>query len=125
MHELSLVAEIYRAARKTVDGYGPHRIEAVKVAVGELAAVEPDLLSFAWEAVTRDTPDAGARLDVDFRPAKQTCAACGDVPERVPGSWLRLCPRCGGPLGIEGGDDLDVVNVTFEDETAPADPPAE
>ncbi len=124
MHELSLVAEIYRAARKTVDGYGPHRIEAVKVAVGELAAVEPDLLSFAWEAVTRDTPDAGARLDVDFRPAKQTCAACGDVPERVPGSWLRLCPRCGGPLGIEGGDDLDVVNVTFEDESAPDGAPS-
>ena len=119
MHELSLVTEIYRTARKTVDGYGAHRIEAVKVAVGELAAVEPDLLSFAWEAVTRDTPDAGARLAVDFRPARQTCAACGDVPERAPGSWLRLCPRCGGPLGIEGGDDLDVVNVTFEDETAP------
>lgn len=119
MHELSLVTEIYRTARKTVDGYGPQRIEAVKVAVGELAAVEPDLLSFAWEAVTKDTPDAGARLEIDFRPAKQSCAACGDVPGRAPGSWLRLCPRCGGALGVEGGDDLDVVNVTFEDETAP------
>jgi len=120
MHELSLVTEIYRTARKAVDAHGPNRIEVVRLAVGELAAVEPDLLSFAWEAVTAGTPDAGSRLEVDFRPAKQTCAACGVVPERAPGSWLRLCPRCEGPLGIEGGDDLDVLNVTFEE----ADPPA-
>ena len=119
MHELSLVAEIYSTARKTVDAYGPHRIEVVRIAVGELAAVEPDLLSFAWEAVTAGTPDAGSRLDVDFRPAKQTCAACGVIPERAAGSWLRLCPRCQGPLGIEGGDELDVLNVTFEEPDAP------
>lgn len=119
MHELSLVTEIYRTARKTVDGYGPHPIEVVRIAVGELAAVEPDLLAFAWEAVTRDTPDAGARLEVDFRPARQTCAGCGVVPERAPGTWLRLCPRCEGPLGIEGGDELDVLNVTFEEGGAP------
>jgi hydrogenase nickel incorporation protein HypA/HybF len=115
MHELSLVTEIYRTARRTVDVHGPHRIEIVRIAVGELAAVEPDLLTFAWEAVTTGTPDAGSKLDVDFRPAKQTCAACGVIPERAPGSWLRLCPRCQGPLGIEGGDDLVVLNVTFED----------
>jgi hydrogenase nickel incorporation protein HypA/HybF len=115
MHELSLVTEIYRTARRAVESNGGGRIEVVRLAVGELAAVEPDLLSFAWEAVTRDTPDAGARLDVDFRPAKQTCAACGVIPERAAGSWLRLCPRCQGPLGIEGGDELDVLNVTFEE----------
>ncbi len=120
MHELSLVTEIYRTARRAVESNGGGRIEVVRLAVGELAAVEPDLLAFAWEAVTAETPDAGSRLDVDFRPARQTCAACGDVPERAPGSWLRLCPRCDGPLGIEGGDDLDVLNVTFQE----ADPPA-
>ena len=57
--------------------------------------------------------------DVDFRPAKQTCAACGVIPERAAGTWLRLCPRCQGPLGIEGGDELDVLNVTFEEPDAP------
>ncbi len=120
MHELSLVSDIYRTARRAVDAHGPHRIEVVRIAVGELAAVEPDLLVFAWEAVTAGTPDAGSRLDVDFRPAKQTCAACGDIPERAAGSWLRLCPRCLGPLGIEGGDDLDVLNVTFDEDDAGA-----
>lgn len=115
MHELSLVAEIYRTARRTVEQNGGGRLEIVRLAVGELAAVEPDLLAFAWGAVTAGTPDAGSRLEVDFRPARQSCAACGVVPERAPGSWLRLCPRCQGPLGIEGGDDLDVLSVTFED----------
>ena len=119
MHELSLVTEVYRTARRAVESNGGGRIEVVRIAVGELAAVEPDLLPVAGEAGTRDTPDATARLEVDFRPARQTCAACGDVPERAAGTWLRLCPRCRGPLAIEGGDDLDVLTVTFEDESAP------
>ncbi len=114
MHELALVTETCRAARRAVEGSGGGRLEVVRLAVGELADVEPDLLGFAWEAVSAGTPDAGSRLDVDFRPARQTYAACGDVPERAAGSWLRLCPRCDGPLGIEGGDELDVLNVTFE-----------
>ena len=119
MHELSLAHEVYETARRSVEAHGGGRIEAVRLAVGELAAVEPDLLSFAWEAVTSGTPDAGARLDVDFRPAKQACAACGAAPERVPGSWLRLCPRCERPLDVEGGDELEVLSVTFAEEETP------
>ncbi len=118
MHELSLVTEVYRTARRAVDARGPHRIEVVRLAVGELSAVEPALLAFAWEAVTAGTPDEGSRLEVDFRPARQTCTGCGASPERAVGSWLRVCGACGGLLSVEGGDELDVVSVTFEDPAA-------
>ena len=81
-----------------------------------LAAVVMVLfLGFAWQAVTTGTPDEGARLDVDFRPARQRCASCGEVPGRQPGSWLRVCAGCGGLLSVEGGDELDVLSVTFEE----------
>jgi Zn finger protein HypA/HybF involved in hydrogenase expression len=52
---------------------------------------------------------------VDFRPARQTCRACGEIAGRAPGSWLRLCPRCGDALMVSGGDDLDVLKVVFEE----------
>jgi len=84
------------------------------VAVGELAAVEPELLAFAWEAVTADGPDAGARLDIEWHPARQCCPSCGDVVERQPGSWLRLCPDCESPLQLDGGHDLDILSFAFE-----------
>jgi hydrogenase nickel incorporation protein HypA/HybF len=115
MHEMGLVVEIRRLAHEAVAGRGPGRLEKVRIAVGELSAVEPDLLTFAWEAVVTGTEDAGAKLEVDFRPARQVCRACGEIAGRAPGSWLRLCPRCGGILTVSGGDDLDVLKIAFEE----------
>ena len=118
MHEMGLAVEIRRLARKAVAGRGPGRIEIVHIAVGELSAVEPDLLEFAWQAAVAGTEDAASKLEVDFRAARQTCQACGEIAGRAPGSWLRLCPRCGDALTVSGGDDLDVLRVVFE-ETVP------
>jgi hydrogenase nickel incorporation protein HypA/HybF len=119
MHEMGLAVEIRRLAREAVAGRGPGRLEIVRIAVGELSAVEPDLLEFAWEAAVAGTEDAASKLEVDFRPARQTCRVCGEIAGRAPGSWLRLCPRCGDALTVSGGDDLDVLRVVFE-ETVPA-----
>lgn len=82
--------------------------------MGELSAVEPELLVFAWEALVEGGPDAGARLDVEWHPARQRCPDCGDVVERQPGSWLRLCPVCESPLLLDGGRDLDILSLAFE-----------
>jgi hydrogenase nickel incorporation protein HypA/HybF len=113
LHELSIAQEIYRASRAAVAGHGPGRLETVMVAVGELSAVEPDLLVFAWQALTQGGPDAASALKVEWRPARQFCAGCNADQPRSPGSWLRLCPQCGMPLAVSGGDELDVLQVTF------------
>lgn len=112
MHEISLALEIQRIARAAA-GRHDGRIEAVTVSVGELTAVEPCLLEYAWEAVTAGGPDAGSRLHVEWRPARQICAVCGVLAEHAPGSWLRICPGCGGVVRVEGGADLDVLRVSF------------
>ncbi len=116
MHETGIAAEVRRIARAAVADRGPGRITAVRLAVGDLSAVEPELLSHAWEVLVAGTEDEGALLEVDWRPARQTCAACGDVPGRAPGTWLRVCPACGGILRVTGGDDLDVLQVVFEED---------
>jgi hydrogenase nickel incorporation protein HypA/HybF len=113
VHEMGLAADILQIARRTADDHGGGCLESVSVIVGDLAAVEPDLLAFAWQALVGASADAGARLDIDWRPARQHCAACGNVPERAAGSWLRLCPRCDGPLAVTGGDELEVRTVVF------------
>ena len=119
MHELSIAQEIYRASRAAVAGHGAGHLETVSVAVGELSAVEPDLLVFAWHALTQGGPDAASRLEVEWRPARQFCTGCNADKPRSPGSWLRLCPECGMVLAVSGGDELDVLQVTFlPDETA-------
>ncbi len=112
---MGIAAEIYRIARGVADDRGGGPLESVTVVIGELAAVEPDLLEFAWRATVEGTADAPARLSVDWRAARQVCSRCGEIRERVPGSWLRLCPHCGGPLAVSGGDELDVRTIAFSD----------
>ena len=114
MHEMSLASEILRASRAAMVERGGERLERVLVAVGELTALEPELLRFAWEALTEGGPDAGSVLDVEWRPAIQHCPTCGDLEGHRPGSWLPLCPTCNEPLRIVGGQDLDLLQVSFE-----------
>jgi hydrogenase nickel incorporation protein HypA/HybF len=111
VHELSIATEIHRACRKELMRCGGGRLLEVRVAIGELSAVEPELLAFAWEAVVAGGPDEGARLEIDWHPVRQCCPDCGDVSERQPGSWLRLCPICSSPLRLEGGRELDLVSL--------------
>jgi Zn finger protein HypA/HybF involved in hydrogenase expression len=94
-------------------GSAPGRLDRVCLAVGELAAVEPELIAFAWEAVTSGTRDADSRLEIRWCPARQACAACGGIDERVEAGWLRLCPHCSAPLRVEGGDELDIERIEF------------
>ncbi len=113
MHELGLAMDIHRTCREAVAPHGPGRLEWVKVAIGELTAVEPELLAFAWQAVTQDGPDAGARLEVEWRAARQCCPGCGGTVERPRGTWLYQCPTCERVLAVEGGDELEVLSVGF------------
>ncbi len=122
MHEMGIALEIYRTCRETISEQGEGRLHRVRIAVGELAAVEPDLLAFGWEAVVTDGPDEGAELDIKWCKADQRCPKCGEAKDRSEGSWLRVCPDCGTPLEVRGGDELDVLEISFETEDA-ADPP--
>lgn len=112
MHELSLANDVLRACVSKLPAEA--RLGRVRLAVGELSAVEPDLLRFAWQAVVAATSHEGCVIEVEWRRARQVCEACGDVPGRAAGSWLRLCPRCGQPLRIEGGQELDLLDLTYD-----------
>lgn len=114
MHELSVAMALHRACREEAQG-PDERIVLVRVQIGELAGVEPDLLEFAWSACIQDSGDEGARLEIEYLAAKQVCARCGPIEERQPGTWLRLCPYCEDPLRVEGGDELDIVALSFEE----------
>lgn len=121
MHELSLASTIYRLCRSRVGSTPANRIESVKLAVGELAAVEPDLLRYAWEAVTADGPDAGALLEIEWREAVQRCDGCGACPKRAAPAWHTACPDCGRPLRVEGGRELDVLEFSYSSLPRPAE----
>jgi hydrogenase nickel incorporation protein HypA/HybF len=124
VHELSIATEIHRACRRRIATAGPARLERVTIRVGELSAVEPELLRFAWEAITAGGPDAGSRLEIEWRPATQVCEDCGRTAERAPGAWIAACPSCGRPLRIEGGLELDLLEFAYAADGAPEATPS-
>ncbi len=111
---MGIAIEVYRACRETIEQHGGGVLKGARLAVGELSAVEPELLVFAWEAVVCESSDVGAELEIVWCPADQHCGNCGEVKERAEGSWLKLCPDCGLPLQVTGGDELDVLDLSFE-----------
>lgn len=113
MHETSIASSIVETALRIVSEHGGGDLRLVRVAVGELSAVEPDLLKFAWEALTDDQvprPD----LEIEWKPARQFCSHCSTQADRSTGSWMRICAECGNPLVVEGGSELDIVQVIFD-----------
>lgn len=114
VHEMGIALEVYRTCRETIDAHGGGSLQQARLAVGELSAVEPELLVYAWEAVVEDGPDAGAELVIEWCAADQRCAQCGEAKDRASGSWMRVCPDCGMPLEVNGGDELDVLDLSFE-----------
>lgn len=120
MHEVSIAAGLLEAADRLLPPGA--RLEEIYVAVGELSAVEPDLLMYAWEGLRADTPHAEAELHVEWRQARQYCPACQCEFPRPEHGWLDACPRCDSPLEIRGGYELDLLRLVY---TEPRDASAE
>lgn len=114
MHELGIAMEVLRTCEEVLEREGPGRLERVKVVVGELSAVEPDLLRYAWEAAVSDSPHKNSRMEVDFRPCRQLCPDCDKEVSREAGQWHFACPDCDGMLRVEGGRELGILEITFD-----------
>ena len=114
MHEAAIAEGILRAVRDAVPAEHLPRVQAVHVRIGVLRAVWPDALTFAYEALVRESALNGSRLDIQTVEATGTCRDCSAVFEvrDVPPS----CPECESILvDLAGGMDLSVQSVTVED----------
>ncbi|HCL80425.1 MAG TPA: hydrogenase maturation nickel metallochaperone HypA [Synergistaceae bacterium] len=91
MHEFSLVESIVDSLLTMQQDAGWRRIVQVQLRVGVLRQVFPDILSFAFETVTRGTPLEGTKLVVEEVPLAFRCLDCGTTWGDEGGT----CPCCG------------------------------
>ena len=112
MHEFSIAEALAAQVLK----YGPPgaQIAGVDIRVGALRGLEPEALEMSWQAVTLGTALEGAVLTIDQLPWTITCSACGSV-------WESPVPFVSCECGNEtpapaGGDELDIVSLTGEEE---------
>jgi len=111
MHEYSLVQalldRVEREARAR-DATGVHR---VMVRIGSMGGVEPALFATAFELGRIGTICERAELVLKTEDVRWECHACGfDIPQ---GNAL-VCPRCGWPARMVGGDALLLEGLELE-----------
>lgn len=110
VHESSIAFSILETARGLA---GRGQLESIRVAIGELSSVEPELLRFAWEAAVAGSTHEKSELQIDWRPARQFCPRCNEVKLREPENWVIHCPDCGEALRIEGGYELEILEISY------------
>jgi hydrogenase nickel incorporation protein HypA/HybF len=109
MHEAGLALEIADLVTRRAGGA---RVRKVVLEIGALAAVLPEALSFCFECAVAGTPLEGAELDIERRPARARCAACGATLELE-----RPFGRCacgGDRLDWLSGDELRVRAIEVQ-----------
>ncbi len=115
MHELSLVASLFETLEAQAKAHEGARITLVKLRVGELAGVVPELLESAFESYKRGTIADEARLKIEVVAVRFRCRACGGETFRDD----TACAACGArdPEIVAG---RDLILERFEIETADA-----
>lgn len=119
MHEVSLCRQLAAAVTRAT---GDRTVEVVHVDVGELRQVVPEAMRFAWTFVVKDTPLAGARLDLRQLPAVLACRTCGTSTRLGPELGFD-CRACGSTdTSLTSGEQFVLTAVDVQTSSPTGDP---
>ena len=121
MHELAATQSLLQIALEAAGRAGATRVLGIDVVIGELTSMVDDSVQFYFDALSRDTAAAGARLVFRREPAIASCSACGhQAPVRPPLS--PVCGACGGhALTVAGGQQFYVASIEVDHESPGSD----
>jgi hydrogenase nickel incorporation protein HypA/HybF len=110
MHEMSIAEGVLGIIEDTAKREGIRQVRAVRLEIGQLAAVEIPALRFCFESVVRGSVAEGARLEIDEAPGLAWCfGCCTSVPLA---SRTDACPRCGShQLQVSSGTQMRVKDL--------------
>ncbi len=93
MHETMLAQSLLATISEEAARHNAKPV-AAKISCGGLSAVNDEILCFAFEAVAKDTPCEGMKLQIEHKPLRANCRNCSrdfDVDLSMP-----KCPECDG-----------------------------
>jgi hydrogenase nickel incorporation protein HypA/HybF len=93
MHETVVARSLVEAITAEAGKHDARPLSA-RMSCGELNAVNDEVLSFAFEALSKGTPCEGMVLRIEHKPMQANCRRC-DKPFDVKLSDAQ-CPHCAG-----------------------------
>jgi hydrogenase nickel incorporation protein HypA/HybF len=114
MHEIGIANSVLDAVRRETRRFPNGHIHTVGVRIGELAGVDPDAMSFCFEALVRGTELEPLALEIEYCPRRYQCRSCGHSYAAPSDDFA--CPECGLPDSqFLGGDELEIAYLEVED----------
>jgi hydrogenase nickel incorporation protein HypA/HybF len=111
MHEYSIVAALVDRVRHEVAGHPGATARRVRVAIGEFAGVEIELLQRAYDLFREGTACERAELVVDPIAARWSCTRCDRA---IASGGVLRCPDCGAPARLGAGGDIILERIEME-----------
>ena len=137
MHEWALAEAVVQTAVGALGDRDPSRLRSIRLAIGELQAIERDIFDYALSVLLGERSFGSVSVAVDSEPATLRCEACAHrwglsetsglaaesreaihfLPEAVH-AFVR-CPSCGSPdFRVVDGRGVRVVSIEVA-ETSP------
>ena len=112
MHEYSLVQSLVSRVEELARARKASAVHGLRVSVGELAGVDPELFRTAYHTFRAGTLCENAALDIVRAPARWSCPRCG--VELQKGAVLR-CVACNLPARLsEASEALLLESIEME-----------
>ena len=113
MHEMALAEGVLQVVENAARDQGFSTVRALRLEIGELAAVEVEALRFCFDAVARNTLAEGARLEIVATTGRGRCLQCHqEVPLRT---RFDACPLCGDyRVEVTAGAEMRVKELEVE-----------
>ena len=106
MHELAIAESVVEAV---LERTGDKQVTCVRLAVGKLAGVVPDALTFCFELATAGTALEGAELEIVDLPGRAHCRGCGE--DFAKDDLILLCECGSADVEVVAGRELSVTSV--------------
>lgn len=114
MHELAIASSVLEAARAETRLRPGMRLTKIAVRVGDLSGLDPEALSFCFEAVVKETDFETVVLEIERVSQRRRCSRCKH--EFVVTGYDTACPACHDPLTVLfGGDELELAYLEMEE----------
>lgn len=118
MHELSIVADLFTIIEDQARQNGAKKVTKVRVLIGELSGVVPELFRSAFNSYKKGTIADKARLEIKITKVKFRCLACGkEIKTRDISApdFSYACPFCGSKeVELTSGRDLYLEKLEIE-----------
>jgi hydrogenase nickel incorporation protein HypA/HybF len=111
MHEYSIVQALLDLVEAEARKLNARGVRRIRVRIGALAGVEPDLLLSAYNLVREHSVCQGADLEIRQVEARWACPQCAT---ELPSGQRLQCASCGAAARLAAGDEIILEQVELE-----------